>query len=130
MSDNKRYAIGLALSLVAGGAWAEDVPQHSILNRYGVTPDQLPAAVPGAVIDEAEPAASLFHIEPEQPWITASPSPRQQPEVTGNISIDNATAQEFERCQRARGELQKRGQQSLISCDSSVPGMSRTPWSP
>lgn len=44
MSDNQRYGIGLALVLMAGSAMAEDLPQQSILKRYGVTPDQLPAA--------------------------------------------------------------------------------------
>lgn len=38
VSDNQRYGIGLALVLIAGSVMAEDLPQQSILKRYGVTP--------------------------------------------------------------------------------------------
>jgi len=112
-----------------GSAVAEELPHSSILKRYGVTPDQLPAAAPSTA-DEPEPPASLFRIEPEQPWATVRLGDGKKPEMTGNISIDNAEARERERCQRVLGELQKRGGQHYISCDGSVPGQNTHPWSP
>lgn len=130
MSDNQRYGIGLALVLAAGSVMAEDLPQQSILKRYGVTPDQLPAATaPAGKAVEPEPS-ERFHVEASQPWANVTLREDKRPETTGNISIDNAAAREFERCQRVRSELQKRGQQQYISCDNSVPGQNSAPWSP
>jgi hypothetical protein len=130
VSDNQRYGIGLALVLMAGSAMAEDLPQQSILKRYGVTPDQLPAAAQ-ATEKEAQPEpGSRFHIDAERPWASVTLGEGKKPETTGNISIDNAAAREFERCQRVRGELRKRGEQHYISCDNSVPGQNSAPWSP
>ena len=130
MSDNQRYGIGLALLLIAGSVMAEDLPQQSILKSYGVTPDQLPVAAP-ATDKQVEPEpSSRFHIDAERPWASVTLGEGKKPETTGNISIDNAAAREFERCQRVRGELQKRGEQHYISCDNSVPGQNSAPWSP
>ncbi|MGE7955598.1 hypothetical protein ACQKQA_03195 [Pseudomonas sp. NPDC089530] len=128
MSDNPRYGIGLALVLAAGSTMAEDLPAQSILQRFGVTPEQLPAAVPGQA---AEPEQdSRFRIDAEQPWVNVTLGEGKQPETTGNISIDNAAAREFERCRQVRRELQRRGEQRYISCDDSVPGQHPAPWSP
>ncbi|CAI8805791.1 hypothetical protein EMIT051CA3_20214 [Pseudomonas chlororaphis] len=72
VSDNQRYGIGLALLLIAGSVMAEDLPQQSILKRYGVTPDQLPAAAP-ATDKQVEPEpSSRFHIDAERPWASVT----------------------------------------------------------
>lgn len=67
VSHNKRCAIGLVLSLLAGTALADELPHNSILQRYGVTPEQLPAGAKLKVEPKQQPAPSRFHIAPEQP---------------------------------------------------------------
>ncbi|OLF53707.1 hypothetical protein [Pseudomonas chlororaphis] len=139
MNKKQRYGVGLVLALAAVGAMAEDLPQQSILHRYGVTPDQLPLEAPGKA-PEPEPQSlfkipaegagnSLYHVDPNRPGANVTRGDGNEPESTGNISIDNAAAREFERCQQVRSQLQKRGEQRYISCDNSVPGQSATPWS-
>ncbi len=123
VSNNKRCAIGLVLSLLAGTTLADELPHNSILQRYGVTPEQLPAGAKLKVEPKQQPAPSRFHIAPEQPWAQVRLGDGQQPETTGNISIDNAARQEYDRCQKVRGELYKRNAQQSISCDGSVPGL-------
>jgi len=120
VSNNTRNFIGLALALLSGSAGAE-LPHSSILSRYGMTPDELPK--PAAIETQAPvEEKSLFHIAPEQPWATVRFGDGKKPEVTGNISIDNSVQQEFDRCQKLRAEMIKRGDRYVV-CDTSVPGM-------
>lgn len=72
MSDNQRFGIGLALVLIAGSVMAEDLPQQSILKRYGVTPDQLPAAAPATGKEVEHEPSSRFHIDAERPWASVT----------------------------------------------------------
>ena len=123
VSNSKRYTFGLALAFISATAAAE-LPQSSILTRYGVTSDQLPEP---AAIETAKPAKPIeektrFQIQPEQPWVTVRLGDGKQPEKTGNISIDRSMQQERERCQRMQEQLIRQGGQSL-SCDSSIPGI-------
>ncbi|ROM89628.1 hypothetical protein [Pseudomonas brassicacearum] len=120
MSNSKRQAVAAALMMLSASAMAEELPHGSILNRYGVTADQLP---PPAQVEQSEPEPenSRFQIQPEQPWVKLSLGDGKQPPATGNISIDNANAREYERCQTIRGQLLRRGGQ-VISCDNSIPG--------
>ena len=122
MSNSKRYTFGLALALLSATAAAE-LPQSSILTRYGVTSDQLPKP---AAIETAKPAKPIeektrFQIQPEQPWVTVRLGDGKQPEKTGNISIDRSMQQERERCQRMQERLIGRAGPSF-SCDNSIPG--------
>lgn len=119
MSNSKRYIFGLALALLSAAAAAE-LPQSSILTRYGVTSDQLPEP---AATETAKPIEekSRFQLQPEQPWVTLRLGDGKQPEKTGNISIDRSMQQERERCQRMQEQLLRRGGQ-YISCDNSIPG--------
>ncbi|MFJ7795634.1 hypothetical protein [Pseudomonas sp. NPDC096950] len=120
MSNSKRVVLGLALAVLSANAVAE-LPHNSILSRYGMTPDELPKP---AAIETKTPVEekSRFHIEPEQPWATIRIGDGKKPEVTGNISIDNSVQQEYDRCQKLRAEMIKRGDRYVV-CDTSVPGM-------
>ncbi|WP_448094407.1 hypothetical protein [Pseudomonas lini] len=122
MSNSKRFTFGLALALLSATAAAE-LPQSSILTRYGVTSDQLPKP---AEIETTKPTTpveekSRFQIQPEQPWVTVRLGDGKQPEKTGNISIDRSMQQERERCQRMQERLMLKGGQSF-SCDNSILG--------
>ncbi|MFJ2478774.1 hypothetical protein ACIOWE_00685 [Pseudomonas sp. NPDC087598] len=120
MKGFKRF-IGVAgLALLSANASA-DLPQSSILSRYGITTEQLPSPSKSAVIEPVE-EKSRFQIQPEQPFVTIRLGDGKQPQATGNLSIDRMAQQERERCQRLQGELARRGGQYL-SCDNSIPGM-------
>jgi hypothetical protein len=110
----------VAGALLAAHAWA-DLPHSSILSRYGVSTDQLPAPAETA---EAKPVEqkSRFQIQPEQPFVTLRLGDGKPVQTTGNLSIDRMAQQERERCQRLQAELVRRGGQYL-SCDDSIPGM-------
>ncbi|AGL85001.1 hypothetical protein PFLCHA0_c32310 [Pseudomonas protegens CHA0] len=125
VSNSKRYASGVVLALWVAMASAEELPHSSILKRYGVTPDQLPAGQPAPEVKE-EPAPSRFHVQPEQPWAQVRLGDDKRPDTTGNISIDNAEARERERCQQVRNELSRRGKPLGIFCE---PGQGPFPWS-
>ena len=123
MSNSKRYTFGLALALLSATAAAE-LPQSSILTRYGVTSDQLPKP---AAIETTKPAKpieekSRFQVQPEQPWVTVRLGDGKSPEQTGNISIDRSMQQERERCQRMQERLIGRAGPSF-SCDNNIPGI-------
>ncbi|WP_223484824.1 hypothetical protein [Pseudomonas sp. A-RE-19] len=123
MSNSKRYTFGLALALLSATAAAE-LPQSSILTRYGVTSDQLPKP---AAIETTKPTTpveekSRFQLQPEQPWMTLRLGDGKQPEKTGNISIDRSMQQELERCRRMQDQLFRRGGQH-IACDNRIPGI-------
>ncbi|MBK5549150.1 hypothetical protein JFU49_02470 [Pseudomonas sp. TH03] len=120
MSNSKRYVLGLALAVLSANAAAE-LPHSSILSRYGMTPDELPKP---AVIETKAPVEekTLFHVQSEQPWATVRFGDGKKPEVTGNISIDNSVQQEYDRCQKLRDQMIKRGERYIV-CDTSIPGM-------
>lgn len=124
VSNSKRYTVGLAVAFLSATA-AADLPQSSILTRYGVTSDQLPKP---AVTEPANPVEekSRFQLQPEQPRVTVRLGDGKQPEKTGNISIDRSMQQEQERCQRMQEQLIRRGGQ-YISCDNSIPGFTEPP---
>ncbi|MFW9082502.1 hypothetical protein ACOI9X_24980 [Pseudomonas sp. P2757] len=110
----------LGLALFATNTWA-DLPHSSILSRYGVTTDQLPAP---AKTDKVKPVEekSRFQIQPEQPFVTIRLGDGKQPQTTGNLSIDRMAQQDLERCKRMQGEVARRGGQ-YVTCDDSIPGM-------
>lgn len=120
MKGFKGYVGVIGLALISANAWA-DLPQSSILSRYGVTTDQLPSPAKTEVIEPVE-KKSRFQIQPEQPFVTIRLGDGKQPQTTGNLSIDRMAQQDRERCQRLQGELAKRGG-TYFSCDNSIPGM-------
>nr|WP_225922911.1 hypothetical protein [Pseudomonas farris] len=122
VSNSKRYTFGLALALLSATAAAE-LPQSSILTRYGVTSDQLPKPAEIETTKPAKPVEekSRFQVQPEQPWVTVRLGDGKQPEKTGNISIDRSMQQERERCQRMQERLMLKGGQSF-SCDNNILG--------
>lgn len=110
----------VGLALCSASVWA-DLPQSSILSRYGISPDQLPSP---ATTEVAEPVEekSLFQIQPEQPFVTIRLGDGKQPQTTGNLSIDRMAQQDLERCQRLQGEVARRGG-TYMPCDGSLPGL-------
>lgn len=105
MANNKQSVIAAVICVSAcAGAMAE-LPEHSILNHYGITPEQLPAAVAGEPVDP--PPKSLFEIPAQGPWGELSQGAAVTP-MTGNITIDRALEQEQARCLRFRDEARRR----------------------
>jgi len=115
----KGYIGVITLALGSASVWA-DLPQSSILSRYGITSDQLPDPAKDETLEPVEPK-SRFQIQPEQPFVTIRLG-ENKPQTTGNLSIDRMDQQERQRCQRLQEELVKRGG-SYLSCDGSIPGM-------
>ena len=120
MKGFKGYVGTLGLALLSANAWA-DLPQSSILSRYGITTEQLPAPAKTEVVEPVE-EKSRFQIQTEQPFVTLRLGDGKQPQTTGNLSIDRMAQQDYERCQRLQGEVARRGGQYL-SCDNTIPGM-------
>lgn len=109
MSCFKTHGVGVGLTLSACVAVGEPLPGSSLLERYGVTPDQLPVATqvqtPG-VSDEKSP--SLFQLKPEAPLVDIRIGERTELEEVGNITIDNMARRDYERCLRLHAELLER----------------------
>ncbi|CAI8734638.1 Secreted protein [Pseudomonas sp. IT-347P] len=120
MKGFKGYVGFVALALCSANAWA-DLPQSSILNRYGITADQLPSPPKTEALEPIE-EKSRFQIQPEQPFVTIRLGDGKQPQTTGNLSIDRMAQQDLERCRRLQGEVVKRGG-TYMPCDGSIPGM-------
>ncbi|MBD0701865.1 hypothetical protein [Pseudomonas sp. PSB1] len=122
MSSKQASIIGLVWGLASAGALAE-LPDQSILTRYGVTSEQLPAAQAGAPVEATSPRPR-FDVQAEKPWVSVSLGEVNKPATTGNISIDHAIEQEYNRCLRLRDQMMRR-KGGLISCQegSPTPGM-------
>ncbi|TDV41659.1 MULTISPECIES: hypothetical protein [Pseudomonas] len=120
MKGFKGYVGFVALALCSANVCA-DLPQSSILSRYGVTTDQLPNPPKSETVEPVE-EKSRFQIQPEQPFVTLRLGDGKQPQTTGNLSIDRMAQQDLERCRRLQGEVVKRGG-TYMPCDGSIPGM-------
>lgn len=120
MKGFKGYIGIVGLALLSANVWA-DLPHSSILSRYGVSSDELPKPAP---TENSEPVEekSRFYIQPEQPFVTVRIGENNEPEMTGNLSIDRMAQQERQRCQRLQEEMVRRGERPL-NCDGSLPGM-------
>ncbi|MEF2149057.1 hypothetical protein V3415_01980 [Pseudomonas aeruginosa] len=79
----RRYPLALLLGMA--GALADELPDGSLLQRYGVQADQLPtlAADPPSRKEEKE-TPSRFRVEPEQPLVTFGVKDHKGMEPTGN----------------------------------------------
>ncbi|NWA26698.1 hypothetical protein HX870_23195 [Pseudomonas gingeri] len=106
MSCFKTHGVGVGLTLSACIAVGEPLPESSLLGRYGVTPEQLPAAADAPKAEQTPP--SLFQLKPEAPLVSLRFSEQVPPESVGNITIDNMARRDHERCLRLQGELLKR----------------------
>jgi len=116
----KGYVAIVGWVLLSANARA-DLPHSSILSRYGIKSEELPK--PAATEDMAPvEEKSRFHIQPEQPLVTVRIGENNEPEMTGNLSIDRMAQQERQRCQRLQEEMVRRGERAL-NCDGSLPGM-------
>ncbi|WP_460372107.1 hypothetical protein ACOYXF_10790 [Pseudomonas sp. Tul1A2] len=120
MKGFKGYVGFVALALCSANVRA-DLPQSSILSRYGITTDQLPSPPKAEAVEPVE-EKSRFQIQPEQPFVTLRLGDGKQPQTTGNLSIDRMAQQDLDRCRRLQGEVVKRGG-TYMPCDGSIPGM-------
>ncbi|WP_256350415.1 hypothetical protein [Pseudomonas gingeri] len=119
MSCFKSHGVGVGLTLSACVAMGEPLPESSLLDRYGVTPDQLPAATQVEKPDEKSP--SLFQLKPEAPVVDIRFGERTAPEEVGNITIDNMARRDYERCLRLQGELLDRRKSGLPNVQWQAP---------
>lgn len=120
MSCFKTQGLGVGLTLSACVAVGEPLPETSLLGRYGMTPEQLPAATQVQTSDETPP--SLFQLKPETPVVDFRFGERTAPEEVGNITIDNMARRDYERCLRLHAELLAReaGQLAVQSVPANV----------
>jgi hypothetical protein len=105
--NNKHSVIAAAICVLVCDSVMAELPEHSILNRYGITSEQLPAARTGEPV-EPFPGKTRFEISAHRPWATLNLEEAVTPPVTGNISIDRALQQERARCLRLRDEARQR----------------------
>lgn len=105
--------------LACTGAMAE-LPETSILNRYGVTSDRLPG-VPADTAVVPAMGKPRFEIGPPVPWASMAPEQPRKQGMTGNISIDRAIEQEQDRCRRLRNFASPQ-KQGWLSCDEGDSG--------
>ncbi|CAH0290898.1 hypothetical protein [Pseudomonas brassicacearum] len=116
--SRKSTIVGLIGGLVCSSALAE-LPDHSILTRYGMTSEQLPAAQAGKPVEAPAPRPR-FEVQAEKPWASVSLGETRKPDTTGNLSIDRSNQQEHERCLRLQGDsLRRKG--AMISCEEGGP---------
>ena len=103
----RRY---LALLLGMAGALADELPDGSLLQRYGVQADQLPtlAADPPSRKEEKE-TPSRFRVEPEQPLVTFGVKDHKGVEPTGNPSIDAMHERDRRICRNIRRQALEKG---------------------
>lgn len=118
MSSKQVTVVGLMWILVSSHALAE-LADPSILTRYGITPDQLPAVQAGKSAEVLSPRPR-FDVRPEQPLGSVSLGDTRKPDTTGNISIDHSIQQEYERCRRLQGDSLRR-KTRLIDCEEGNP---------
>ncbi|SEI09278.1 hypothetical protein NLK61_09195 [Pseudomonas fuscovaginae UPB0736] len=101
MSCFKAHGMGVGLTLSACVAMGEPLPESSLLGRFGMTVDDLPAAaVPEPSRTAVEEPVSRFQLQPELPVVDIRFSERTEPESVGNISIDNMRRRDQEHCLR------------------------------
>jgi hypothetical protein len=116
----KGYVGFVALALCSANVCA-DLPQSSILSRYGVTTDQLPSPPKTEAVEPVE-EKSRVKIQPQKTVVNQRRGGGKQPQTTGNLSIDRMAQQDLDRCRRLQGEVVKRGG-TYMPCDGSLPGM-------
>lgn len=141
-SQNISCIVALLALFLPGITIAEELPNGSLLQRYGVTDDQLPKP-PLDKLEEAAPSKynfqkdkdplvklridkgkswpstpHNFQIGKEDPAIEfrIDESEPRPPIPTGNISIDNINSRNFKECTRAR-EATSKFEKEYIKCN-------------
>ncbi|WP_273824838.1 MULTISPECIES: hypothetical protein [Pseudomonas] len=119
MSCFKAHGMGVGLTLSACVALGEPLPESSLLDRYGMTVDDLPAATvtqaPKAAVEEP---ASLFQLQPEPPLVDIRLGEQKALESVGNITIDNMLRRDQEHCLRLLGQsLERDPGRTKLKCD-------------
>ncbi|WP_458375671.1 hypothetical protein [Pseudomonas pergaminensis] len=93
---------------------ADDLPEDSLLQRYGVADDQLPKPNPSVAKDVVH-SKSRFSIEEEKPSIQFN-FKENRPKPTGNLSIDSVNLRNLKECLRIR-EAVSAYEKKHIDCD-------------
>ncbi|WP_426187204.1 hypothetical protein [Pseudomonas sp. NFXW11] len=102
---------------------ADTLPHRSILQRYGVTPEQLPAWPPASEQKQApEPEPYRFSFDAEDSQAPVGPGNSATPHLFSELD----DIRQLKECQRIRAELQRRGKSQSIYCQ---PGQGPFPWS-
>lgn len=115
MRHEQSTLVGLMWILATSSALAE-LPDQSILTRYGITSEQLPVAQADSPVEVV--SRPRFEVKPEKPWVSVSLGKSRKPQMTGNISIDHSNQQAYERCLRLQEEsLRRKG--GWVSCEQS-----------
>jgi len=116
---NKKNTVAALVYVLASTSAMAELPDQSILSRYGIASDQLPVGQADGSVD-ASSGKFHFKVPPMGPWGVVTPSDAMKPSMTGNISIDHAVQQDQERCRRAQNEALRRnsGQGGWAGCPS------------
>jgi len=114
MNKITSYFIIFSSWLFSGISIADDLPEDSLLQRYGVAGDQLPKPNP-SIAKEVVRSKSRFSIEEEKPSIQFN-FKENRPKPTGNLSIDSVNLRNLKECLRIR-EAISAYEKKHIDCD-------------
>ena len=103
----KKNTIAALIGLLACASAMAELPDRSILSRYGIASDQLPAGQVDKSV-ETPSGKSYFKVPPVGSWGAVIPSDAMKPPMTGNISIDQSAQQDHERCRRTQNQALRR----------------------
>lgn len=104
---NKKNTVAALMCILASTSAMAELADQSILSRYGIASDQLPAGQASESV-EASSGKSHFRVPPVAPWGVVIPSDAMKPPMTGNISIDQSAQQDHERCRRTQNQALRR----------------------
>ncbi|WP_181287085.1 hypothetical protein [Pseudomonas brassicacearum] len=104
---NKKNIVAALVCILASTSAMAELPDQSILSRYGIASDQLPTGQADETVD-ASSGKSHFKVPLIGPWGVVVPSDAMKPPMTGNISIDQSVQQDQERCRRMQNEALRR----------------------
>lgn len=100
MNFYKGHFVCVLIGAFSGISVAEDLPNSSLLQGYGVTADKLRKPVQAEVL-KGKPEPSRFPISAEKPLVNFRFTEKPKAEVTGNPSIDNLNSRQLDECMRA-----------------------------
>jgi hypothetical protein len=112
MSTLVRHAPWLMV-LAMAAVQANELPEGSLLQRYGVQVDELPKPTSGAETHKGE-APARFTLADEQPPVSFTSAEPKALQSSGNPSIDAMRERDRRHCQNARQQVieRSRGKQS------------------
>ncbi len=104
----RRYPLALLLGMA--GALADELPDGSLLQRYGVQADQLPTlAADRRRARRRRKRRRASGWEPEQPLVTFGVKDHKGMEPTGNPSIDAMHERDRRICRNIRRQALEKG---------------------